>query len=142
MNRNLSNVYLNSIPSFFGILSKLRYLNLSSSLLSVEIPPQIGTFSNLQFLDLSNNCCLRTETLNWVLRLSSLQLLCLSHTDMSLANDWVHVINKLPPFLTHLQLSGCNLPNIVAPSFSRFNSSKFLKVIDISENSLSESLFQ
>lgn len=43
------------IPSFSGLLSELRYLNLSSTSVSGEIPPQLANLSNLQVLDLSYN---------------------------------------------------------------------------------------
>ncbi|XP_060960745.1 receptor-like protein EIX2 [Cannabis sativa] len=144
---DLSSIHFgeNSIPTFIGSLSKLRYLNLSSTGLSGEIPPQLGNLSSLEVLDLSGSFhSLKVKTLNWVLNLSSLRVLDLSNTNMSLANDWVHVVNNLP-HLTNLILSFCYLPNVALPqssAISHFNSSKDLRVIDFSANSLmSESIF-
>ncbi|XP_062108896.1 receptor-like protein EIX2 [Humulus lupulus] len=131
------------IPTFLGSLTKLRYLNLSSTDLGGGIPPQLGNLSSLQFLDLSHNF-LEAKSLKWVSHLSSLRILDLSGTNMSLANDWVHVVVNLPHFMTNLILSDCNLPDIVvsSPSQSLVNSSKFLSVLDVSRNQLSQSIFQ
>ncbi|XP_062085226.1 receptor-like protein EIX2 [Humulus lupulus] len=137
-----------SMPNVIDALSKLtklRYLNLSYTTLSGEIPPKIGNLSSLQFLDLSGNDGLRLKDLqNWLSHLSSLQLLDLSHTNMSLAHDWIHVVNNLP-HLAYLNLSGSSLQNhhVVSPSFlSHINSSKILSVLDLSRNSLSPLIFQ
>ncbi|KAM6565678.1 hypothetical protein CsatA_024806 [Cannabis sativa] len=146
---DLSHIFFddNVIPTFLGSLTKLRYLNLSSTSLVGEIPPHIGNLSSLEYLDLSNNL-LKPKSLNWVSHLSSLRVLDLSGTNMSLANDWVHAVVNLPHFMTNLILSDCNLPAadvVVSSSPSQslvINSSKFLSVLDVSENHLSQSIFQ
>ncbi|XP_062104419.1 receptor-like protein EIX2 [Humulus lupulus] len=133
----------NFIPTFLGSLTKLRYLDLSFTNLIGGIPPQLGNLSSLQFLDLSHNL-LKPKSLNWVSQLSSLRVLNLSVTNMSLANDWVHVVVNLPHFMTKLILRYCDLPDIVvsSPSRSLVNSSKFLSILDVSGNHLSQSIFQ
>lgn len=130
----------NFIPSFIGRLGKLRYLNLSYTGLEGEIPPQLGNLSSLRYLDLSFNY-LEIKCLEPVPRLSSLRQLDLTNTDRSMAHDWVRVVNNLP-HLRNLKLSGCGLPDIVPPSLSLVNSSKFLSDLDLSRNLLSSSVFQ
>ncbi|XP_062090990.1 receptor-like protein EIX2 [Humulus lupulus] len=137
----------NPIPTFIGSLTKLRYLNLSFTGLGGEIPPQLGNLSSLEILDLSYSIhSLKVKTLNWVLHLSSLRQLDLSNTNMSSASDWVHVVNNLPRHLTNLILRDCDLPDIILPpsssSSDNFNSSKVLRVLDLTLNPLSESIFQ
>ncbi|GMN68190.1 hypothetical protein TIFTF001_037246 [Ficus carica] len=132
----------NSIPSFIGSLGKLRYLNLSYSTMSGKVPPQLGNLSSLQFLDLSGNDYPEIENMGWASHLSSLQLLDLSYTNMSLAHDWVHVVNNLP-HLKILKLGYSYLPDTVPLSLSFVNSSKVLAIIDLSYNfDLSSSIFQ
>ena len=95
--------YYNSIPSFIGTFSKLRYLNLSFTSLSGEVPPQLGKLSSLQVLYLKNTD-LEIRNLEWASRCTSLQLLDLNSTNISRAQDWVQVVNNLP-CLTTLVLS-------------------------------------
>ncbi|CAO2149290.1 unnamed protein product [Urochloa humidicola] len=41
------------LPEFLGLLSNLRYLNLSGIPFNGRVPPQLGNLSNLHYLDLS-----------------------------------------------------------------------------------------
>ncbi|POO00636.1 LOW QUALITY PROTEIN: Leucine-rich repeat domain containing protein [Trema orientale] len=131
----------NHIPSFIGTLSRLRYLNLSHTKMSGEIPPQLANLSSLQVLDLGYNSNLTMKNMEWVSHLTSLRLLDLSQTNMSKATDWMQTVSKLP-CLANLQLSDCKLPSIVPTSLSLFNSSKSLAILDLSYNRLSLSVYQ
>ncbi|XP_048334671.2 receptor-like protein EIX2 [Ziziphus jujuba] len=133
--------YGNHIPSFFTTFTKLTYLNLSSTYMYGEVPPQLANLSSLESLDLSFNTAFSVRNLGWISHLSSLRELVLSDTNLSKANDWLQTVNKLP-HLTRLELKRCSLPNIVPSSLSLANSSKSLAVLDLSANSLSVSVYQ
>ncbi|XP_057779268.1 probably inactive leucine-rich repeat receptor-like protein kinase At3g28040 [Salvia miltiorrhiza] len=49
------NNLVGDIPAEMGLLSKLRYLNLSWNHLESRMPPELGYFQNLTVLDLRNN---------------------------------------------------------------------------------------
>ncbi|KAE9447982.1 hypothetical protein C3L33_20133, partial [Rhododendron williamsianum] len=126
-------------PSLFE-LHHLRYLDLSGNGLYGEIPHQFSNLSSLRHLDLSNNNRLNGENLEWLSHLSLLSYLDLSMVELSKATSWVHSMNNLP-LLKELHLSRCSLPDISPPSSFRFNSSVSLSILDLSSNSLSNSIF-
>lgn len=66
---------------------------------------------------------------------SSLKELVLSGTNMSEANDWVKILHKLP-YLTYLQLIGCDLPDVGPLPIFLTNSSKSLSQLDLHGNNL------
>ncbi|EOY23386.1 Disease resistance family protein / LRR family protein, putative [Theobroma cacao] len=119
-----------NIPEFIGSLRNLRYLGLSHAAFSGPIPYQLGNLSRLLSLDLSGNDLYSGRNLNWLSHLSSLKNLDLSFSNLSKANDWVQVVNKLP-FLESLSLQSCNLPNIISPSLSLVNSSTALTSLEL-----------
>ncbi|PON52433.1 LRR domain containing protein [Parasponia andersonii] len=129
------------MPTFIGTLTKLKYLNLSSTGISGEIPPQLANLTKLEFLDLSSNSDLILKNLEWLSHIPSLRELDLSYTNMSQANDWVQVVNKLP-YLNSLQMRECGLPDIVPSPLFLTNSSTSLHTLDLSENYLSVSLYK
>ncbi|KAK6275451.1 hypothetical protein POUND7_005160 [Theobroma cacao] len=124
-----------NIPEFIGSLRNLRYLGLSHAAFSGPIPYQLGNLSRLLSLDLSGNDLYSGRNLNWLSHLSSLKNLDLSFSNLSKANDWVQVVNKLP-FLESLSLQSCNLPNIISPSLSLVNSSTALTSLELFGNNL------
>ncbi|XP_017972610.1 PREDICTED: probable LRR receptor-like serine/threonine-protein kinase At4g36180 [Theobroma cacao] len=124
-----------NIPEFIGSLRNLRYLGLSHAAFSGPIPYQLGNLSRLLSLDLSGNDLYSGRNLNWLSHLSSLKNLDLSFSNLSKANDWVQVVNKLP-YLESLSLQSCNLPNIISPSLSLVNSSTALTSLELFGNNL------
>ncbi|GMN65374.1 hypothetical protein TIFTF001_034440 [Ficus carica] len=138
---SLINFNGHGIPSFIGTLTKLRYLNLSFTEMSGEIPPQLGNLSSLEVLIFRHNNDLRMKSMGWVSHLSSLRLLDLSSTNMSQVTDWTQVVTKLP-HLTNLQLIACNLPNVTSSSLSLVNSSTSLAILNLKVNHLSVSIYQ
>ena len=123
----------NRIPSFISSLRKLRYLNLSYTKISGDIPTQLANFSSLQVLNFGYNYDLTTKSIEWISHLSALRVIDLSYTNMSKATDWMQIVHKLP-YLTNLHLKQCSLPSIVPSSLSLVNSSKSLVILDLSNN--------
>ena len=130
------------IPQFFGSLKNLLYLNLSGAEFSGTIPSNFGNLSNLQYLDLSYEDLsyddfeyfndLSIGNIEWMASLVSLKYLGMDYVDLSsVGSEWVEVLNKLP-ILTELHLDGCSLSgSIPFPSFVNFTS---LRVISINLN--------
>ncbi|XVE58436.1 hypothetical protein DITRI_Ditri04bG0169500 [Diplodiscus trichospermus] len=128
-----------NIPEFIGSILNLRCLHLSNAGFSGPIPYQLGNLSRLLSLDLHGNDLYSSRNLDWLSHLSSLKNLDLSSSNLSKANDWVQVVNKLP-FLESLSLQSCNLPNIISPSLSLINSSTSLTNLELSGNNLTSSV--
>ena len=99
------------IPKFIGSFSNLNYLDLSSANLSGPIPHQLGNLSLLQYLSLNKNDLKIVENLEWLSHLSSIEVLDLSFTNLSVANDWLEVVSHLPK-LSRLILKSCDLPPV------------------------------
>ncbi|MFQ6635592.1 hypothetical protein Gotur_011211, partial [Gossypium turneri] len=72
------------------------------------IPHNLGNLSKLQYLDLRGND-LKSESLQWVSGLSSLQYLDLSYANLSKATDWLQAV---------LDLSWNNLSSVPKSIFS------------------------
>ncbi|MFQ6635591.1 hypothetical protein Gotur_011211 [Gossypium turneri] len=116
------------------------------SALEGKINPSLLELNHLSTLDLSNNNFssihipkffgndLKSESLQWVSGLSSLQYLDLSYANLSKATDWLQVTFKHPSLL-ELHLSACILED--DPYLISVNSSKSLAVLDLSWNNLS-----
>ncbi|GJN19557.1 hypothetical protein PR202_gb06846 [Eleusine coracana subsp. coracana] len=83
-----------SIPRFLGSLSGLRYLNLSGTDLVGDIPPQLGNLSRLVSLDLSSYG-LYSGDLSWLIGLSSLEHLDMSHVYLKASVNWQRAVNTL-----------------------------------------------
>ena len=129
------------IPKFIGSLGNLKFLDLSWANLSGPIPHQFGNISLLQYLHLDNNDLKIVENLEWLSRLSSIEDLDLSSTNLSAANDWLEVVSQLPK-LSNLNLSVCDLPPVTDLSFlPQINFSNSLSFLDLSTNHVTQSIF-
>ncbi|XP_020081934.1 probable LRR receptor-like serine/threonine-protein kinase At4g36180 [Ananas comosus] len=139
---SMNNFSENSIPPYMGSFKNLRYLNLSYLNLGGTIPPQIGNLSKLRYLDLSfdptfSRNTLRVDDILWLTRLSSLKYLDLSWVNLNTSTGWLHAVNTLPS-LKVLRLSYCSLPGI-SISLSHFNLTN-LNVLDLRGNSINSTL--
>ncbi|KNA14598.1 hypothetical protein SOVF_106020 [Spinacia oleracea] len=124
-------------PSLLA-LEDLLYLDLR------EIPPQLGNLTSLHSLEIRQDGydlyegTLHAKSLAWLSRLTSLKHLVLADIDLTGARDWIHAVGNLPS-LTHLNLHGCRIPNIIPSRVSNFNSSNSLTFVNLSNTGLKSS---
>ncbi|KAE8077768.1 hypothetical protein FH972_016298 [Carpinus fangiana] len=124
------------IPSFFGYLRNLRYLNLSYAGFVGGSPHQLANLSNLHYLGIGG-LSLQVDSLEWLSHLSMLEFLDMSMVNLSEASNWLQVMNMLPS-LSELRLSYCNLDKYDPIPRVNFSS---LTVLDLSNNWFSNSTF-
>ncbi|XP_059429260.1 receptor-like protein 7 [Corylus avellana] len=126
------------IPSKFGKLKNLSYLNLSNAGFAEQIPIAISHLTRLVTLDLSinNGLYLEKPNLNMLLRnLSKLIELYLDGVAISAqGNKWCQVLSSSLPNLRVLSLSNCNLSG---PIDSSLRNLKSLSIIRLNYNDFS-----
>nr|POF04432.1 putative inactive leucine-rich repeat receptor kinase xiao [Quercus suber] len=121
-NDGITNPFGGMISSSLLELPYLTYLGLSLNNFDQSYTPK---FQNI-------------ENLEWLSHLSSIEDLDLSLTNLSVANDWLEVVSRLPKLKTLIMWS-CDLPPMSLSSFPRFNDSKSfasLKSLYLSDNQL------
>ncbi|KAL0844303.1 hypothetical protein Bca101_017549 [Brassica carinata] len=134
------------IPEFIGHMVSLKYLNLSFSSFSGEVPAVLGNLSKLDSLDLNTGSQpsfyrpsfdLRASNLGWLSGLSSsLTYLNMGSVSLSGAGEtWLQDFNRLSK-LKELHLYSCGLRNSPLSLSSPANL-KLLEVLDFSETSFS-----
>ncbi|XP_059461439.1 receptor-like protein EIX2 [Corylus avellana] len=130
------------LPEFIGSLTKLRYLNLSYNSFSGTIPQWFGNLSSLISLDLSSNFprLIEDHNLDWLFNLSSLRHLDMGYVNLSKVVNWPDKVNMLPSLL-HLSLFYCELSMPIPPVLVNANSSSPLSFLDLSWNHLNSSVF-
>ncbi|KAL4561914.1 hypothetical protein LXL04_034097 [Taraxacum kok-saghyz] len=103
----------NQIPEFIGLLTNLRYLNLSTTGFSGQIPRNIGNLSHLQYLDVSSKFGdLKVDSLEWLTKLSNLKHMKMNNVDLSLVDgNWSGML-KNHTSLTLLHLRSCGLSTL------------------------------
>nr|VDC89073.1 unnamed protein product [Brassica oleracea] len=130
------------IPEFLGHIVSLRYLNLSFSSFSGEVPASFGNLSKLESLDLYAQTFsddvftmnLRASNLGWLSSLSSsLTYLNMGFVSLSGAGEtWLQDFSRLSK-LKELHLFNCELRSLPLSLPSSANL-KLLEVLDLSRN--------
>ncbi|XP_039135982.1 receptor-like protein EIX1 [Dioscorea cayenensis subsp. rotundata] len=134
---SMNNFNDSPIPDFIGSFANLEYLNLSNAGFSGVIPHTFGNLSCLRYLDLSSNYDLQTNDLHWLSGMTSLHYLDLSGGSLSKVHGWLHDINSVLPSLRVLKLSNAELQGggmyatTDLPHYLNFTS---LRVLDLSHN--------
>ncbi|KAL8458517.1 hypothetical protein ACS0TY_036150 [Phlomoides rotata] len=103
-----------TIPSFIGSFANLEYLNLSYTGIHGTVPHTIGNLSNLRTLDLEGINFLVVDSLEWMTGLSQLEYLNMNYVNLSRANNSAQAINSLPS-LVELHFEYCNLDFTAPP---------------------------
>ncbi|XP_004295536.1 PREDICTED: receptor-like protein 12-like [Fragaria vesca subsp. vesca] len=127
------------IPTFFGQLRSLRYLNVSYAAFGGDIPSSFANLSNLNHLDISRNFFeASSKNLDWISHLSSLKYINLGNLYLgSRGESWFYAINMLPSLL-ELRLSSCRIHQTLPLSLQTTNLTSLL-VLDISYNDINSS---
>ncbi|KAL6196888.1 hypothetical protein ACLB2K_032501 [Fragaria x ananassa] len=127
------------IPTFFGQLRSLRYLNVSYAAFGGDIPSSFANLSNLNHLDVSRNFFeTSSKNLDWISHLSSLKYINLGNLYLgSRGESWFYAINMLPSLL-ELRLSSCRIHQTLPLSLQTTNLTSLL-VLDISYNDINSS---
>ncbi|KAJ0722216.1 putative leucine-rich repeat-containing, plant-type, leucine-rich repeat domain superfamily [Helianthus annuus] len=121
------------IPDFIGSFQNLRYLNISKSQFSGEIPHQLGNLSTLRILDLHDDPLsvnLYSKGLKWLMDLKELQYLDVGGIDLAKASDWFQNLESID--LAYNQLTG-TIPDSVG-------SLHLLKTLQMNINQLTGSI--
>ncbi|XP_041015003.1 receptor-like protein EIX1 [Juglans microcarpa x Juglans regia] len=125
------------IPSFFGHLGNLRYLNLSQAGFVGDIPFQFANLTKLHYLDI-RGLLLDISNLEWLSHLSLLEFLDMSVNNLNKASNWLQMLNMLSS-LSELHLSACQLDEKYDPiPYVNFTS---LTLLDLSLNHFVSSTF-
>ncbi|XP_076959606.1 receptor-like protein 7 [Bidens hawaiensis] len=134
------------IPSRFGSLASLSYLNLSNSGFSGQIPIELSQLRSLEVLDLSSffsygirSLKLENPNLNMLVQsLTKLRCLYLDSVNISSQKiDWCQSLSSSLPDLEVLSLSNCQLSGPLDNSLEKLES---LSVIHLTLNNLSSSV--
>ncbi|KAL8459256.1 hypothetical protein ACS0TY_036657 [Phlomoides rotata] len=120
-----------TIPSFIGSFPNLEYLNLSGSAFRGKIPRTIGNLLNLHTLDLKAfpYLGLEADSLEWLTGLSRLEYLNMDFVNLSAAYNWAQVITSLPS-LVELHFQACSLEYIAPLDYVNSTTLKHLYIAD------------
>ncbi|KAL3635785.1 hypothetical protein CASFOL_020332 [Castilleja foliolosa] len=125
------------IPTSFGSMKQLQYLNLSNANFVGIVPHQLGSLSSLRTLDLGGGSYgnLIVDDFKWAVNLISLEYLDLSYVNLSGTQDLAKVLSMFPSMI-ELRLSRSGLDNTNL-AHACVNSEMLINVqhLDLSSNS-------
>nr|GLL43384.1 leucine-rich repeat receptor protein kinase EMS1-like [Ipomoea trifida] len=125
------------IPNFIGSFVNLQYIDLSLTWFEGIIPHQLGNLSHLHTLRLGNEV-LKADSLDWLSSLSNLKVLDLSFANLSMVHNLAEVINMLPS-LRELYLRECDISKLSHPLGHNKSS---LQVLDLGSNEFNTVIFK
>ncbi|XP_031112249.1 receptor-like protein EIX2 [Ipomoea triloba] len=125
------------IPNFIGSFVNLQYIDLSYTRFEGIIPHQLGNLSHLHTLCLGDNH-LKADSLDWLSSLSNLKVLDLSFANLSMVHNLAEVINMLPS-LRELYLTDCHISKSSHPLGHNKSS---LQVLDLRSNEFNTVIFR
>ncbi|XP_062079855.1 receptor-like protein EIX2 [Humulus lupulus] len=129
---NLSYNDFTKIPKFIGAFTNLKYLDFSDNCITGNIPSELGTLTNLRILDLSHSISLTANSFKWLSHLPYLRIFKLDQTNFNKAKGWFHSF-KTAPSLSTLHLYDCQFPELDDSSFSHItNSTNSITTLDVS----------
>ncbi|XP_019157718.1 PREDICTED: probable leucine-rich repeat receptor-like protein kinase At1g35710 [Ipomoea nil] len=126
------------IPNFIGSFVNLQYIDLSSTRFEGIIPHQLGNLSHLHTLRLGADNALKADNLDWLSNLSNLKVLDLSYVNLSMVHNWAEVINMLPS-LRELYLNDCDISKSSHPLGHNKSS---LQVLELAYNKFNSVIFR
>ncbi|KAK7339950.1 hypothetical protein VNO77_20639 [Canavalia gladiata] len=144
-NLNLArNDFGSMIPSKFGLLKNLRYLNFSNAGFEGQIPIEIAHLTKLAILDLStsftswNPLKLHKPNIGMLMQnLTEIRELYLDGVMVSaVGEEWCHPLSSLQK-LEVLSMSSCNLTGPIGSSLSKL---QLLSIMQLSLNNMSSSV--
>ncbi|AES70161.1 LRR receptor-like kinase [Medicago truncatula] len=104
-----------------------------------SIQHNITHSSKLVYLDLSYSFVTGMDNLDWLSPLSSLKYLNLSGIDLHKETNWLQIVNTLPSLL-ELQLSSCNLNNLMINPYIKYLNLSSIVTLDLSLNNFTSHL--
>ncbi|KAJ0699645.1 putative leucine-rich repeat-containing, plant-type, leucine-rich repeat domain superfamily [Helianthus annuus] len=123
-----------SLPSGFGNLTRLAYLNLSNANFEGQVPVEFSLLTNLVTLDLSSGLMYTLYIENPDLRMLIQNLTELKHLYLDNINifthgyDWSIVISSYLPNLQTLSLTSCNLSGPLDSSLATLKNLSFIRL--------------
>ncbi|XP_019151854.1 PREDICTED: receptor like protein 30-like [Ipomoea nil] len=123
------------IPNFIGSFVNLQYIDLSSTSFEGIIPHQLGNLSQLHTLHLRDEA-LKADSLDWLSSLSNLKVLDLTFANLSMVHNWAEVINMLP------SLRELYLTDISKLSHPLGHNKSSLQVLDLANNEFNTVIFR